>query len=317
MKKSSLSKFWKRFTNSVKIRRQLWTEKFKKNVDNSRFYGVLRRSTKSWTALLLPYLVLMVLLIIMPLCILLLYAFIKPTNNSLIFDFTTNNFVNFFYEESFLLTLLRSIFYATIATFFAILIGYPVAYLMAFSKSKLISKNIWVLITLPLWINMLIKTIGLKTMFNLVENATNTQLLGTSVAVIIGMVYMFIPFVIIPIFNSLDKMNRSLIEASKDLGASSYQTFWRITFRYSVPGIIAGIIFMLLQAATSLIVVKYMGQEKITLISSIIEGYFFQGENMGLAAAISVFLGIIILLLVIVLKIIGRKIHGKVGKNDD
>ncbi|WP_338982207.1 spermidine/putrescine ABC transporter permease [Spiroplasma endosymbiont of Eupeodes luniger] len=309
--------FFSRITHNVKIRFQWLQENFKKNLQNIKENCFIKKSNNSWVPLMIPYVILMILLIVAPLFILLLYALISPTNDVLIFDFTINNFKSFFYEQSFLASLRRSLLYATVATFFAILIGYPVAYLMAFSKSKLVSKNIWILVTLPIWINMLVKTIGLKTMFDLIERITNVHLLGTPIAIVIGMIYMFIPFVIIPIFNSLDKMDRSWIEASKDLGASPYQTFWRITFRYSMPGIITGIIFMLLQAATSLIVVKYMGQEKITLISSIIEAYFFQGANFGLAAAISVFLGFIILLLVIVLRLLGKRIYGKVGRNND
>lgn len=277
-----------------------------------------KKMTASGVSLLLPYFFLMFLLILAPLFIILLYSVINPTNDVLIFDFTKKNFVDFFYEQSFLNSLGRSLLYALVATFFAVLIGYPVAYWMAFCKSRIVAKNIWILISLPIWINMLVKVIGLKTLFDLVAQITNTNsLLGTPIALVIGMIYMFIPFVIIPIFNSLDKMDRSLIEASKDLGANSYQTFWKITFRYSMPGITTGIILMLLQAATSLIVVKYIGQNKITLIPSIIESYFFQGANFGLAAAISVFLGFIILLIVVFLRLIGRKAAGKVGKNGD
>lgn len=305
--KTNFKKWWLKKKKNFHYRYQKFSvivKNLPKKFHKTRF---IRTSRKTWGALLIPYLILMIFLIVFPILIILFYSLIAPVNSPLIFNFTTNNFTKFFYEGSFMITLLRSLGYAFIATILAIIIAYPVSYLMAFSKSKWISYNIWILITLPIWINMLLKTIGLKTLFTLIA----PNLLGTPIAVVIGMIYMFIPFVIIPIYNSLDKMERDLIEASKDLGASCYQTFWKITFRQSFPGIITGAILMLLQSATTLLITKYIGLEKQNLIASVIEGYFLKGFNFGLGAAISIVLSIIILVIVLLLRLLSNKVSGR------
>lgn len=100
-----------------------------------------------------------------------------------------------------MISLLLSLGFALAAALIAIVIGYPVAYIMAFSNSKFLTKNIWILVTLPIWINMILKVIGLQTLFQIIS----PTLIGTPISIILGMVYAFIPFVILPIYNSLEK----------------------------------------------------------------------------------------------------------------
>lgn len=274
--------------------------KIKTKANNFRF--------KSWASLSYPYIALMIFLIVLPLLIVLLYSVIQATNNAFIFRFTFSNFNDFFSEASFVMVLLHSIIYSFFATILAVFLGYPIAYIMAFKVSKLISKNIWILVTLPIWINILLRTIGLSIIFSFLGEDV---LIGTPVGIILAMTYMFLPFVILPIYNSLEKTDRNLLEASKDLGASSIKTFWRITFRFSLPGVFSGFTLMMLSAMTSLIVVKYIGGGKSILISNIIESYFYRGANFSLGAAISVILGIIVLIIIIILKQLGRWATGK------
>ncbi|AGM25726.1 spermidine/putrescine ABC transporter permease [Spiroplasma syrphidicola EA-1] len=262
---------------------------------------------KGLNPLLWPYLVLMILLILIPLLIILLYSFIQPTGNNLVFALNFENFVNFFSEKAFVISLLLALGYSFIAAIIAIIIAYPVAYVMAFCRSKLLSKNIWILVTLPIWINMLLKIIGLQTLFNLIAPG----LLGTPVSIVIGMVYAFLPFVILPIYNSLDKIDKSLIEASRDLGANSFKTFWKVVFRHSIPGILAGGTLLLVQAATSLLIVKFMGNGQISMIVEVIESYFFKGGNFGLGAAISVVLALVVFLLIVVSGWISKQFETK------
>ncbi|WP_425378545.1 ABC transporter permease [Spiroplasma endosymbiont of Polydrusus pterygomalis] len=184
---------------------------------------------------------------------------------------------------------------------------------MAFCKSKLLSKNIWILVTLPIWINMLLKIIGLQTLFNIIAPG----LLGTPISVVIGMVYAFLPFVILPIYNSLDRIDISLIEASKDLGANGFKTFWKVIFRQSIPGIIAGETLLLVQAATSLIIVKFMGNGRINLIVDVIEAYFFKGENFGIGAAISVVLALIVFLIIVLSNWLSKYFETRKGRQND
>lgn len=263
--------------------------------------------------ILWPYIIIMILLIVVPLLIILLYSFIQPTGNSLVFEINFKNFVTFLSERKFVIALLLALGYSFIAALIAIVIAYPVAYVMAFCKSKLLSKNIWILVTLPIWINMLLKIIGLQTLFNIIVPG----LLGTPISVVIGMVYAFLPFVILPIYNSLDKIDKSLIEASKDLGANGFKTFWKVVFRQSIPGIIAGGTLLLVQAATSLIIVKFMGNGRINLIVDVIESYFFKGENFGIGAAISVILEIIVFLIIVLSNLLSRYFETRKGRRNE
>lgn len=263
---------------------------------------------KSWASMSYPYIALMIFLIVLPLLIVLLYSLIVATNNAFIFRFTFDNFNNFFSESSFVVVLINSIFYSFFATILAAILGYPIAYIMAFKVSKLIAKNVWILVTLPIWINMLLRTIGLSIIFSIVGEDI---LIGSPVGIILAMTYMFLPFMILPIYNSLEKTDRNLLEASQDLGASSIKTFWRVTFRFSLPGVFSGFTLMMLSAMTSLIVVKYIGGGKTVLISNIIESYFYRGANFALGAAISVILGVIVLAIIVILKLLGRWATGK------
>lgn len=263
---------------------------------------------KTWVPLSYPYIFLMIFLIVLPLLIVLLYSIIVTTGNSWIFKFTFSNFNDFFADNGFILVLFNSIIYSFFASVLAVIIGYPIAYIMAFKVSKLTSKNIWVLITLPIWINMLLRTIGLEIIFNILGSDV---LIGTPIGIILAMTYMFLPFVILPIYNSLEKTDKNLLEASQDLGASPTRTFWKITFRFSLPGVFSGFTLMMLSAMTSLVVVKYIGGGKLTLISNIIESYFYKGANFSLGAAISVVLAIIVFLIIVSLKALGKWATGK------
>lgn len=275
------------------------------------FYYIKQRKLfkKGINPILWPYIIIMILLIVVPLLIILLYSFIQPTGNSLLFEINFKNFIIFFSEQKFIISLLLTLGYSFISAIIAIIIAYPVAYVMAFCKSKLLSKNIWILVTLPIWINMLLKIIGLQTLFNIIAPG----LLGTPISVIIGMVYAFLPFVILPIYNSLDKIDTSLIEASKDLGANNFKTFWKVIFRQSIPGIVTGGTLLLVQAATSLIIVKFMGNGQINLIVDVIETYFFKGENFGVGAAISVILAFVIFLIIILSNLLSKYFKGIKG----
>lgn len=304
--KKAVKKTTKKQTKAAKKQQKL-IRKLKK-IETKLKAKITRFRFKSWASLSYPYIILMIFLIVLPLLIVVLYSLIQATNNAFIFKFTFKNFNAFFSESSFVMVLLSSIIFSFFATVLAALLGYPIAYIMAFKVSKLVSRNVWILVTLPIWINMLLRTIGLSIVFSLIgENV----LIGTPVGIILALTYMFLPFMILPIYNSLEKTDRNLLEASQDLGASSTKTFWRVTFRFSLPGVFSGFTLMMLSAMTSLIVVKYIGGGKSVMISNIIESYFYRGANFALGAAISVVLGIIVLIIILVLKLLGRWATGK------
>ncbi|AHI53534.1 spermidine/putrescine ABC transporter permease [Spiroplasma sabaudiense Ar-1343] len=270
---------------------------------NSKF--VSRASQKTWP-ILLPFIIVMIFLIILPLIGIVVYSIIQPTNNSLVFKLSLENFVKLFSDSNIMIAMLLSIAYALVAAFCCVIIGYPIAYIMAQLKSKILAKNVWVLVTMPIWISMLLKVLGLQTLFYVLAPTA----LGTPIAIIIGMVYMFLPFCITPIYNSLESSDKSQLLAAKDLGASNSKAFFQFTLRQSMGGVLAGFSLVIIQAATSLIVIRYLGDGKINLIASIIESYFFKGSNFGYGAAISVVLAILIGLLMLVMKLISNKFEG-------
>ncbi len=262
--------------------------------------------------LLNPYLVIMFLLIVLPAILILIYSLVTKNPYDIAFKVNFKNFMTFFSNKSIVETLFISIGYSLIAALIAVLIAYPFAYLLVFSNSKFVKSNIYVLITMPIWISLLLKSIGLQTLFMLLA----PQLLGTWVSIVVGMVYMFLPFVILPIYNSLDKIDRHMIEASNDLGASSFTTFRKIILPFSISGIMTGATLLVVQAATSLVIVKYLGAGKIDLIANIIESYFFKGSNFGFGATISVILVIFIFIIIGLSKLIEKKVTGRVQQNE-
>ncbi len=264
--------------------------------------------------LLSPYIVIMFFLIVIPFALTCFYSLCTSNSEgNLSFSLNLENFINFFSNQIFIKSLFLSIGYGLLASLICVVIGYPFAYFLAFTKSKFLKNNILVLITMPLWISILLRSIGLQNLFNFI----NPNLLGTGFSIVIGMVYLFLPFMILPIYNSLEKIDVTLIDASRDLGANPIKTFWKIIFKFSIPGVFTGLILVLVQASTSLVIVKYMGAGKINLISKVIESYFFQGTNFYFGAAISVILIIFITIIIAISKLIEKKITGKVQQNEE
>ncbi|WP_338970299.1 spermidine/putrescine ABC transporter permease [Spiroplasma endosymbiont of Labia minor] len=281
--------------NSERVLKYKW-QKFK----NSK---VLFKISHSVFPIVLPFIIVMIFLIIIPLIGIIVYSIVKPTGNSLLFEISFENFIKMFTDKNIMMALLLSVLYALIAAFLCIILGYPIAYIMWRLKSKLLAKNIWVLVTMPIWISMLMKVLGLQSLFYILAPG----LLGTPIAVIIGMIYMFLPFAITPIYNALETFDPELERASRDLGAGSIRTFWAVIFRQTIFGMITGFSLVIVQASTSLLVVHYIGNGKITLIATIIESYFFKGSNFGYGAAISVVLAFLILILMIIFKLLSNR----------
>ncbi len=186
------------------------------------------------------------------------------------FSVTLDHYVRFFTDADFLIILWRSLWIAVKTTMICLLIGYPAAYYISRCRERL--QNILVLcITIPMWINMLVRTyawIGLLSEGGLVQKFLgifgmgNTELLYTEGAVLLGMVYNFLPFMILQINTALCKMDDSLLEAAADLGANPVQTFRRVTLPLSVPGVINGITLVFLPAVSSFFIPKLLGGGK-------------------------------------------------------
>jgi spermidine/putrescine transport system permease protein len=249
-----------------------------------------------YTGMSIPYLFILFTFVLLPFFFIVLYAFLNKSDSKLFLTLT--NFSEFVSNENFLIAAGLSLWFAFLTTVFSLVIAYPVAYFIARSKAK-IRSTVILLITIPMWINMLLRTLAWKQIFELFEDLLNIDILGTDFAVVFGMVYVFLPFMIIPIYTSILKIDNSLYEASKDLGANSVKTFVHVTLPLSMPGIISGITMVFLPAATSLVIPKYLGDglSRYYLIGNLIESYFIGGDNYYFGSAIAVLLSLIILLM--------------------
>ena len=243
---------------------------------------------KSFRRLVYPYLVWAFILILIPMLIIVFYAFTKEGNSVLIVNVTLDNFVRFFSDEIFVDVLIRSVILAFVTTVICILVGYPAAYFMAQLKPKSQAAMV-VLITAPQLINMLVRTYAWRGIL------LNTDF-PAEVKVYIGMVYNFLPFMILQIYTSLSKMDKSLINAAYDLGCNKKDAFLKVTLPLSVPGIISGITLVFLPAVSSFFIPKLLGGGSYVLVGNLIENYFVTTGDWNFGSAISLVMAIVILI---------------------
>ena len=275
---------------------------------------------KKFSQLAFPYIVWAVLMLVFPMVLIALYSVTDQGNTILSFTFTLEHYAKFFTDPDFLLILWRSIVIAVKTTVICLLLGYPIAYYIARSEQK--KQNALILaITIPMWINMLVRTyawIGLLSNGGIFQKILgffglgNVELLYTEGAVLLGMVYNFLPFMILQIQTSLSKMDYSLIEASADLGASPAQTFRRITFPLSMPGVINGITLVFLPAVSSFFIPKLLGGGQYFLIGNMIENQFITVGEWNFGSAVSMIMAIIMMLLMMAVRKVEQ--HNQCGK---
>lgn len=259
---------------------------------------------KTFKRLTYPYIIWMVAMIVIPMFLIVMYAFTKQGNDVATLQFTFDNFIKFFTDQDFLSTLWISLRIAFMTTILCILIGYPIAYAIATSTPK--RRNLYILlITLPMWINMLVRTyawIGILSDNGLVNSVLGMlgmepqKLLYTDFAVILGMVYNFVPFMILQIESSLAKMDKSLLDAANDLGANKVQRFCKVTLPLSLPGVISGITLVFLPAVSSFVIPKLLGGGGYMLIGNVIENQFITVGEWNFGSAISMIMAVIIMI---------------------
>ena len=258
---------------------------------------------KRFSQLAIPYIVWSILLIVLPMVLIAFYSVTEDGNGIVSFTFTLKHYVRFFTDPDFLLVLWRSIKIAVKTTLICIALGYPIAYFIAFSSDRM--RNILILaITLPTWINTLVRTyawIGLLSEGGVIQQVLNIfglgqeELLYTEGAVLIGMVYNFIPFMILQINTSLSKMDKSLVEASNDLGANGLQTFLRVILPLSLPGVVSGISLVFLPAVSSFSIPKLLGGGQFFLIGNVIENQFITVGEWNFGSSISLIMAMIMM----------------------
>ena len=258
---------------------------------------------KSFRTMTYPYIVWLTLFVATPMLMIVFYAFTDAGNDILVFKFTLENFARFFKDSDFLKVLYISLRIAFFTTIICILIGYPTAYLIA--KKDENKQAIYILLlTLPMWINMLVRTYAWK---GILMNFDITS----ELKVFVGMVYNFLPYMIIQIYTSLSKMDKNLLNAAYDLGANKAQTFLKVILPLSVPGIISGVTLVFLPAVSSFFIPKLLGGGDYVLIGNLIETYFVTTGDWNFGSAISLIMAIIIIVSMYFTKKIDRKIGGE------
>lgn len=251
----------------------------------------------------LPYLVWMVVLVLVPTLLILLLSITNLDIYNLgPFSFITDGFEEL--TKPLVITAMKnSVRLSLLATLICFLIGYPAAYYLANLKTSKKTMLITLFI-LPVWSNMLLRIIAWETLFfpNSILNmfGLSLDLIGTDVAILIGMTSMYLPFMTLPLYSVLEKMDHSLVEASKDLGASGIQTFLKVTFPLSLSGVVSGVIMTLLPSMTAFALPERLSGGKTLLIGNIIEDYFMKTSNINGGAMISIALMVVIVVLFMV-----------------
>ena len=258
-----------------------------------------------------PYGIWAVLFILVPLVFVAYYAFTDVN-----FQFTLENIQRFFTATSsivqddgssaevrtYLLIFWRSLKLAIISTVVCLVLAYPLAYIMARAEPK-VQKTFMTIIMIPMWMNFLIRTYAWMTIlqdkgiFNNILSALHlpgVHIIGTEAAVVIGMVYDYIPYMILPLFSIMAKMDVKLIEAARDLGCNGLGVLRRVIWPLSLPGVISGVTMVLIPSVSTFYISQKLGDGKIMLIGDVIEGQYV-ANNLHFAAAIAFILMLILL----------------------
>lgn len=243
-----------------------------------------------------PYLLWMLVFTIVPLLFVFYYGFTSSDGT-----FTFSNITAIF-EKIHIQALGLSLLLAVITTAVCLLFAYPLALILSKSAAKNRSFVIFIFI-LPMWINFLLRIIAIRMLLSdngilnsvlTALNLPNFSIMYTPAAIVIGMVYDYFPFMVLPIYNALIKIDHNLLDAAGDLGATPARTFCKIIFPLSVPGVISGITMVFVPSISEFVIADILGGGKVLLIGNIIEQEFNQGNNWHLGSGISIVLMIFI-----------------------
>ena len=267
----------------------------------------------------IPYVIWMALFVVAPIIMVVIYAFSASVGG-----FTLDNFAKM---GTYTVVFTRSIKLALIATVICVLIGYPVSYMMS-KEGPRFQRLAMVLIMLPMWMNFLLRTyswmailenngllnqlfrkIGLIALYNSVfgTDISFFRMINTQGAVVLGMVYNYLPFMILPIYSVIIKLDHSLIEAARDLGANSFNVFRRVILPLSLPGVLSGITMVFVPSVSTFAISKMLGGGTEMLLGDLIEQQFLGGAyNPQLGAAISLVMMVIVVICMVVMNRFGE-----------
>ena len=259
--------------------------------------------------LIKPYVFWSFLLIVVPLLLIVLYSVTAGDNSVLTIHFTLDNFKKIS-DPVYLNVFIKSLKMGLITTGICVVFAYPMAYIIAkFDES--VQDILILLVTIPMWINTLLRTYawisllsdnGIVNSLLKVLGINPVTMMYTDFSVVMGLVCDLLPFMVIPIHTSLAKMGYSLVEAANDLGANRFQTFTKVIFKLSIPGVISGVTMVFLLSISSFVIPSLLGGRQYVLIGNLIENQFISVGDWNFGSAISIILAIIILGLIRLMK---------------
>ncbi|KGQ47817.1 spermidine/putrescine ABC transporter permease [Gallibacterium anatis 10672-6] len=263
----------------------------------------------------------LIFFVLIPNLLVLITSFLTRDSSNLVeFTFSLDSYKRLI-EPLYAQVLWNSLYMSGVATIICLLIGYPFAFMIA--KMKPVFRPIMLfLVILPFWTNSLIRIYGMKIFLGVKGVLNNTliwlgiidtpiRILNTEVAVIIGLVYILLPFMILPLYSSIEKLDYRLLEAAKDLGANAFQRFIKIILPLTMPGIIAGCLLVLLPAMGMFYVADLLGGAKVLLVGNVIKSEFLISRNWPFGSSISIALTILMALLLFVYYRAGKLFNKK------
>lgn len=250
----------------------------------------------------IPYVVWMAVFVVVPLLLIVVYAFTNYDGK-----FTLENFTNL---DVFLQVCGNSLYLAAVATGICLLIAYPFAYFLA-QTGPATRKVAMLFIMLPMWMNFLLRTYawmsilenhGFLNQILALVGIGPLHIINTDAAVILGMVYNFLPFMVFPIYTSLSKLDPKLGEAAQDLGCNEFRTLLRVTMPLSIPGVISGITMVFMPSVTTFFIPRVLGGGNTQMFGDLIESTFLVAGNWNLGSALSLIMMILILISLSILR---------------
>ena len=238
------------------------------------------------SSLCLPYGLFLALFVVLPLLLIFFYAFTDKNGG-----FSLNNFAQFFTSPTTLTTVIISMLIALATTIVCLIMAYPVAYILARSNLNK-GGTLLMLFIMPMWINFVLRAMAMKDLLTIIGVFGFNNYLN----VVIGMVYDYLPFMILPIYTVLEKMDKSYIEASYDLGASPLKTFSKVTLPLSMPGIASGVTMVFMPTMTCYVISDTFGNGLVTIVGKLIDEQFTTFQNWNFGSAMAMVLLVIMLI---------------------
>ncbi len=248
-----------------------------------------------------PYAFLCVVFVVVPLVLMLYFAFTDFEG-----AFTFDNFACFFTEKETQNVLWRSLGMALLATIICFLLAYPLAYFLSRAPFNKVAVLVVLFVT-PMWINSLLRIYAIRTVFEMIGISRGTF------AVILGLVYDFFPFMLLPIYTTLSNMDKSYLEASSDLGASPVRSFIKVTFPLSMPGVVSGILMVFMPAVSTIGITEMLGDKDVYLFGNLINDYLGEFYTWNIGAAYSFIMLILIGISMLLSNIFAKSEESPVG----